>query len=239
MMPAAGEMARRIDHTLLAPEATPDAVDTLCDEAHHYGFHAVCVAGTYVARAAARLKSTRRNRGREIDGSPPTVVSVAGFPLGSSATEVKAEEARRALADGATEIDMVVALGALIAGDHAWVRRDIESLARVVHGHVPSGILKVILETAALTREQIILGCRCCAEAEADFVKTSTGFHPAGGATVEHVRLLHRSAAPIKVKAAGGIRTAGQARAMLEAGAARLGTSSSVAIMQELSLTGE
>lgn len=221
------ELARYIDHTLLKAEATGEQVDRLCDEAVEHGFFAVCVNPCWVARAAARLE-------RAGGGQRPVVASVAGFPLGASRSDVKADEARRAMEDGALEVDMVVALGALIAGDGRAVRQDIEAVARAVHGAARPGVLKVILETAALSDEQIILGCRCVAEGEADFVKTSTGFHPAGGARVEHVRLLHRHASPIKVKASGGIGTAAAARAMIEAGAARLGTSRSVAIVQEL-----
>jgi len=159
-------------------------------------------------------------------------VSVAGFPLGASTTETKVDEARRALGEGASEIDMVVALGALAAGDRTVAVKDIAAVADAVHAGVNNGILKVILETAALTEERIALGCYCCVEGGADFVKTSTGFHPGGGATVEHVRLLHRCASPIRVKASGGIRTTAVARAMLEAGASRLGTSSGVAIIR-------
>lgn len=225
------EIAQRIDHTLLRPEATPTQIDALCDEALEYGFYAVCVNPVYVRRAADRLAASRASTGKR---AAPLVVSVAGFPLGASLSCVKAEQARRAIDDGATEIDMVVALGALITGDRTAVRKDIEAVARVVHQAGPAGVLKVILETAALTAEQIVLGCRCCAEGEADFVKTSTGFHPAGGATAQHVRLLHRHASPIPVKAAGGIRTAASALAMIEAGASRLGTSAGVSIVQEL-----
>ena len=225
------ELARRIDHTLLKPEATSEQIDTLCDQAWQYGFGSVCVNPVYVRRAAARLYVSR---GRNADGARPAIVSVAGFPLGASTTRTKVDEARRALDDGAGEIDMVVTLGALVAGDVTTVRRDIEEVARVVHEVAAGGILKVILETATLTTDQIVLGCRCCVEGEADFVKTSTGFHPAGGATVEHVRLLCRCASPLRVKASGGIRTAAGAYAMLEAGAARLGTSSGVAILEEL-----
>ena len=227
----AADMARRIDHTLLAPDATPDRIDQLCDEALRFGFGAVCINPVYVRRASARLEL---NRGLTSVERRPAVVSVAGFPLGAAVTATKVDEARRALDHGASEIDMVAALGALIAGDRETVRRDIEAVARVVHSARENGILKVILETAALTEPQIILGCRLCAEAEADFVKTSTGFHPAGGATVDHVRLLHRCASPLRVKASGGIRTAAAARAMLEAGAARLGTSSGVAIVEAM-----
>ncbi len=228
---SAKEMARRIDHTLLRPEATVEQIDALCDEALTYGFGAVCVHPLYVRRAAERLANAERPDG---DGVAPTVVSVVGFPLGCVRTETKMDEARRALDDGATELDMVIAVGLLITGDRSSVRRDIEAVAHVVHGISAPTVLKVILETAALSREQIILGCRLCAEGEADFVKTSTGFHPSGGATVEHVRLLVKCASPLRVKAAGGIRTAGAACAMLEAGAARIGTSSGVAIVQSL-----
>lgn len=231
---AAGEIARRIDHTLLKPDTTPEQIEALCDQALKYGFGAVCVSPVYVRRAVQTLAADRP-RGRE--GRLPAVVSIAGFPLGASLAATKADEARRALDGGAAEIDMVICLGALIAGDRKAVREDIETVARVVHGTRPPALLKVILETAALTTEQIILGCRLCAESETDFVKTSTGFHPSGGATVEHVRLLHRHASPMLVKASGGIRTAASARAMLEAGAARIGTSSGVAIMEELRRT--
>lgn len=225
------EVARAIDHTLLKPEADGASIDRLCDEALQHGFAAVCVNPVYVRRAADRIAAAARARAAE---HVPVVASVAGFPLGANRTEIKADEARRAMDDGATEIDMVVALGALIEGDHAAVRRDIEAVARAVHQASRNGILKVILETRVLTDEQIILGCRCSAEGEADFVKTSTGLHPAGGATVEHVRLLHRHASPIRVKASGGIRTAVLACQLLEAGAARIGTSSGVAILEEL-----
>jgi len=224
------EMARAIEHTLLRPEATPQQIDSLCDEALRCGFAGVCVNPIYVLRAAERVAT----RG---DGASPhatVVVAAVGFPLGANSTAIKADEARRAMDDGATEIDLVVALGALIAGDRAYVRSDLEAVARVVHQATGNRLLKVILETAALTTDQLILGCRCCAEAEADFVKTSTGFHPAGGATVEHVRELHRHASPLRVKAAGGIRTAEAATAMLGAGAVRIGTSAGIAILEQL-----
>ena len=220
------EMARAIEHTLLRPEATPQQVDVLCDEALRYGFTGVCVNPIYVRRAA-----------ENIGAIGPIVVAAVGFPLGATLAATKVDEARRAIDDGATEIDMVVVLGALIASDRKSVRSDIEAVARVVHQAPGNRLLKVILETATLTTEQLILGCRCCAEAEADFVKTSTGFHPKGGATVEHVRQLHRHASPLRVKAAGGIRTAEAAKAMLEAGAVRIGTSAGVAILEQLQAT--
>ena len=221
-----GDVAARIEHTLLKPEATPGQIDLLCDQAVEYGFVGVCVNPIYVGRAAERLRTHATARVR--------VVSVAGFPLGANLSAAKADEARRALDSGADEIDMVAPLGALAAGDGKSVRSDIEAVAHVVHGFSAGKLLKVILETAALSEERIILGCRCCAEGEADFVKTSTGFHPAGGANVGHVRLLYRHASPMLVKASGGIRTAAAAMAMIEAGATRIGTSSGVAIMREL-----
>ena len=227
----ADDVARTIDHSLLKAEATADQIDALCDEACTYGFKAVCVNPVHVRQAADRLSAHRHG---PHDSPAPVVVSVAGFPLGASNTAVKADEARRAIDEGATEIDMVANLGALIDGDLSTVQKDIETVARVVHQTCRSAILKVILETRILSGEQIIVACRCCRDGGADFVKTSTGFHPAGGATVEHVRLLHRHASPMLVKAAGGIRTAEQALAMLEAGAARLGTSSGVAIVNGL-----
>jgi deoxyribose-phosphate aldolase len=224
-------IARAIEHTLLKPDATAAQIDRLCEEAAEYEFHGVCINPVYVSRAVARLAKLASS---DIERKHPVVVTVVGFPLGATSPAIKAEEARRALREGASEIDMVVHLGAVIDGDRAAVRADVEAVARAVHSADRPGVLKVILETAALTDEQIIMACRCCAEGEADFVKTSTGFHPAGGATIEHVRLLHKHSAPIRVKASGGIRDAATATAMIEAGAARLGTSSGVAILREL-----
>lgn len=188
----------------------------------------MCVNPVHVKRVSARLAQGAST------GYRPTIVSVAGFPLGASTTDTKADEARQAIGDGATEIDMVVRVGSLIEGDRKAVRSDIEAVADVVHQTTKGGILKVILECGALTQEQIILGCRCCAEGEADFVKTSTGMHASGGATVEMVQLLHRHASPILVKASGGIRTLGAAREMVAAGAVRIGTSSGVAIARQM-----
>jgi deoxyribose-phosphate aldolase len=224
----ADTVAAAIDHTLLKPEATAAQIEKLCDEAVAYGFAAVCINPMWVKLAADRVSKATSGGGQS-----PAICTVAGFPLGANRSDVKADEARRAIDDGATEIDMVVALGALIDGDRATVRADIEAVSHAVHG-AGDYILKVILETSALTRERILLGCRCCAEGEADFVKTSTGFHPEGGADIEHVQLMHRHATPLKVKASGGIRTADTALAMLEAGAARIGASAGVTIVDEL-----
>lgn len=219
----ARQLAARIEHTLLRAEATGGEIDRLCDEALAHGFVAVCVNPVWVARCASRLA-----------GSGVRVATVAGFPLGASRTDTKVDEARRAMDDGAVEIDMVARVGDLVAGETRRVRDDMAAVADAVHGAPLNGTLKVILETAVLTPEQIIAGCRCVAEAQADYVKTSTGFHPAGGATVEAVRLLRRHSAPIQVKAAGGIRDLATALAMIEAGADRIGTSSGVAIISQL-----
>jgi deoxyribose-phosphate aldolase len=216
-------LARLIDHTVLKPEATAGEIDRLCDECRQYGFYAACVNPVWVERCVRRLA-----------GSQTVVASVAGFPLGASLPATKADEARRAIEQGAAEVDMVVNLGALVAGDKDTILRDIEAVVAAVVGANKDALVKVILETRALTGEQIILGCRCAAEAQARFVKTSTGFHPSGGATVEHVALLREHGAPLKVKAAGGIRDSRTALAMIEAGASRLGMSASVAVVKEI-----
>jgi len=227
----ASTAAAMIDHTLLAPEASEDDVRRLCREAIEHAFCAVCVNPRFVHVAATTIESLRAS---SKEAHRPAVASVVGFPLGANTIEVKATEAARAMEDGAGEIDMVVSLGALRAGDHAYVRQEIEAVAHVVH-QTPGALLKVILETGALTEDQVIQGCRCSAEGEADFVKTSTGFHKSGGATIDKVRLLHRHASPLRVKASGGIRTADAMAAMVGAGATRIGTSSGIAIVKELS----
>ncbi len=218
------ELARMIDHTLLRPEATATQIDRLCDECIEYGFAAACVNPVWVERCARRL-----------GGSSTVVASVVGFPLGASLPATKADEARRAVSQGAREVDMVVNLGALIAGDKRTVVTDIEAVVSACVSTNEDALVKVILETAALTDDQIVLGCRCVAEGQADYVKTSTGFHPAGGATVETVALLHQHATPLKVKAAGGIRDLDTALAMIAAGADRLGMSAGVAVVQQMS----
>ncbi len=215
------QLAAMIDHTLLRPEVTCPQIDRLCAQALEHGFCAVCVNPLYVSQAARRLA-----------GSPVVVASVAGFPLGANTTAVKIEDARQAIDAGAREIDMVLQLGALIAGEKNRVRDDIAAVAEIVHAASPEHMLKVILETAALSAELIALGCRCCAEAQVDFIKTSSGFHPAGGATEQAVRTLKKLATPIKIKAAGGIRDLKTALSMIEAGADRLGMSASVEVIR-------
>ncbi len=216
------ELAARIDHTLLKPEATAEDIDRLCDEALEHRFAAVCVNPVWVARCVERLA-----------GSGVAVASVAGFPLGATLSEHKAAEARRAVDSGATEIDMVIRLGDLLAGRTDRVTRDIAIVVSAVRRSRADALVKVILETAALSEEQIVAGCRCAEHAGADFVKTSTGFHPSGGATIEAVRLLRRHAGRMQVKAAGGIRTLEAALAMLEAGADRLGMSAGAKVVAE------
>ncbi|MBN2416431.1 deoxyribose-phosphate aldolase [bacterium] len=220
-LPAAEVLAHYIDHTLLAPAATRKEIDRLCREAVEYGFKAVCVNPVFTAAAAASLQ-------RE----GPLVCTVVGFPLGCSLPSSKAHEAGYAVEAGAREIDMVIHVGALKAGDYKEVVRDIQAVERVCREG--GALLKVILETALLTDEEKRLGCRAAVEAGAAFVKTSTGFGP-GGATCADVRLLRREtgATPVLVKASGGIATCRQACSMIEAGAARIGTSSGVRIITE------
>jgi deoxyribose-phosphate aldolase len=217
------ELARYIDHTLLKPEATAEQIDRLCEECLVHSFAAACVNPVWVARCAGQLAH-----------DSTAVASVVGFPLGASEPDVKAYEALTAIEQGASEIDMVVNLGALIAGEQQAVTEDIATVIESVRRAAPEALVKVILETRALDEAQIILGCRCAAEADADFVKTSTGFHPAGGATEAHVALLRKHAAPLRVKASGGIRDLRTALSMINAGADRLGMSAGVAVLAEL-----
>lgn len=213
------ELARLIDHTLLRPTATEDDLARLCDEAIGHGFATVAIHPYWVPFCAKRLLSTDVG-----------VDATVGFPLGANTTLVKAEEARNAVAIGATEIDMVINLGALKSGHAGLVESEI---AEVVQASLPVPV-KVILETAYLTDEEKVAVCGMCVRAGAAFVKTSTGFGPAG-ATVGDVELMRRTVGDrIGVKAAGGIRTLAAATAMLDAGATRIGTSAGVAILNEL-----
>jgi deoxyribose-phosphate aldolase len=210
-------LASFIDHTLLKPEATADEIDTLCREAIEYGFASVCVNPVHVLRAVKNVTGT---------GIPVTVV--VGFPLGANSWEIKAAETRDAVSLGAGEIDMVMNISALKDRDYPCVFRDIEA---VVHA-AESRPVKVILETALLTDDQKVAACILAKAAGAAFVKTSTGFGPAG-ATVEDVALMRRVVGPeMGVKASGGIRDAATARAMIAAGASRLGASASVTIVK-------
>lgn len=212
-------IAAIIDHTLLKPEATPSQVVKLCDEAREYGFGSVMVNPCYVSLVNSQLC-----------GSNVKIGAVVGFPSGATLTNVKIFEANECMKRGAREIDMVMNIGALKGGDRELVLGEIRALAETVHAQ--SALLKVILETFLLTNEEKVIACELAEKAGADFVKTSTGFLR-GVATVEDVALM-RHTVKIGVKASGGIRTAADARAMIEAGANRLGTSSGVSIIREL-----
>ncbi|MEO0649091.1 MAG: deoxyribose-phosphate aldolase [Planctomycetota bacterium] len=211
-------LGRYIDHTLLKADATLEAIDTLCREARAHTFASVCVNGVWVRRCAEALA-----------GTPVAVCTVVGFPLGASVPEVKAFEARRAIEDGASEIDMVQCVGALKSGDDRYVQADIEAVAEVCREH--GARLKVILETCLLTDEEKRRACAAAVAARADFVKTSTGFST-GGATVDDVALMRGAVGPtMGVKASGGVRDADGVERMIEAGATRIGASASVAIV--------
>jgi deoxyribose-phosphate aldolase len=215
------ELASYIDHTLLKPDATAEQVTTLCDEALRYGFASVCLNPTFVRLAADRLK-----------GSGVKVCSVVGFPLGAHVPEIKALEARRAIRDGAREIDMVINVGALKGSDDELVYRDIRTVTETCLDG--GAICKVIIEAALLTDDEKVRACKAAKRARAEFVKTSTGFGP-GGATASDVALMAEVVreARMGVKAAGGIRTLEDAQKMIRAGATRLGASAGVRIVQE------
>lgn len=212
-------VASLIDHTLLKPEASREDILRLCAEAIEHKFRSVCVNPVWTSLVRKSLK-----------GSGVSTCTVVGFPLGATTTEVKVFEASGAVLDGADEIDMVINIAAARAGDRDALLTDIASVAAAVHD--AGAILKVILETSLLTDEQKVLVCQVAAEAGADFVKTSTGF-AGGGATVDDVALMRRTVGPdIGVKASGGIRSLEDARAMIDAGATRIGASSGVAIVK-------
>jgi len=217
------ELAARIDQTLLAPTATPAQVQALCEGARKHRFRAVCVGPAYVPLAV-----------RHLEGSQVRVCTVVGFPLGSTTPAAKAYEAEEAVRAGARDIDMVLNIGRLKAGDLDYVRDEIRAVVRAAARAAEGVVVKVIIEACHLTDEEKVAACRLAEEAGAHFVKTSTGFGP-GGATPEDVRLLRRAVGGrLGVKASGGIRTLAQALALLEAGADVLGTSSGEAIMAEL-----
>jgi deoxyribose-phosphate aldolase len=212
------DLARYIDHTLLKPETGPADIDRICDEAKEYSFASVCVNPVWVKRCAQRLR-----------GTGVKVTSVVGFPLGANAPETKVLEARRALRDGAREIDMVLNIGALKAGESDLVARDI---AGVVDACREAGaVSKVILETGLLNDQEKVIGARIAHDSKADFVKTSTGFGH-GGATLYDVALMREAVGPdMGVKASGGVSTTQEAKEMIEAGATRIGASAGIAIV--------
>ena len=213
------QLAEMIDHSLLRPNATLNELKKLCEESIQYGFKAVCVNPVHVEEAVRILK-----------GSKVLISSVVGFPFGTHAPEIKAFETEKVIRLGAREIDMVIRVGALKEGRDKEVIGDIRAVVQAAKGCQ----VKVILETCYLTGEEKIRACKLCVEAGASFVKTSTGF-ASGGATVEDVRLMRETVGKeFGVKAAGGIRTLEDVLKMIEAGASRLGTSSSVAIIEKL-----
>jgi deoxyribose-phosphate aldolase len=213
-------IARMIDHTLLKADATKDQIEKLCAEAREYQFASVCVNPVWVKEAAQALK-----------GSTVEVCTVIGFPLGATTTETKVFEAKNAIENGATEVDMVINIGALKNGDLMTVEEDIRAVVQEAKG---KAITKVIIETCLLTEKQKVSACQLAVKAGAEFVKTSTGFSN-GGATVEDVALMRSTVGPeIGVKASGGIRSLADMNKMIEAGATRVGASAGVQIMKEL-----
>ena len=219
-MPVPDNLAATIDHTLLRPDCTEAQIEQLCQEARRYRFASACVPPCYVPLAA-----------RMLDGSGVAVCTVIGFPLGYASSRTKFREAEIALAEGATELDMVLNISALKSGSLAAVQAEVEDLADLAD--VNDALLKVIIETALLSDEEIEMAARLCAEAGAHFVKTSTGF-ASRGASVADVELLRRVLpASVRIKASGGIRTRAQALALLAAGADRLGASTGLSILQE------
>jgi len=213
-------IAALIDHTLLKPESTAGQIEQLCAEAAEHHFGAVCVNACWVALAARKLAGTEVKVGATI-----------GFPWGTSSTAAKVAETRQAIADGAREVDMVLAYGKLKSGDYAAVAEDIREVVRLAHKH--DVLVKVILETSMLTQDEKITACMLAKQAGADFVKTSTGFQ-GGGATAEDIALMRAVVGPdLGVKASGGVRSLADAKKMIAAGATRIGTSAGIKIVQE------
>lgn len=213
-------IAGYIDHTLLKPEATPAQIEQLCLEARQYRFASVCINPTFVPLCT-----------RLLQGSPVLVCTVIGFPLGATTTKVKLFETTQAVGNGAREVDMVIAIGRLKAGEYVEVADDIRQVAEAAHAG--GALLKVIIETALLTDEEKVAACLLATRAGADYVKTSTGF-AAGGATVADIALMRRVVGPeVGVKASGGVRSFADAQALITAGATRIGASAGVRIIQE------
>lgn len=216
------KFSKYFDHTLLKSDATPDDIRKLCEEAVKYDFASVCINGCYVSDAFHYLRGT--------DIKTATVV---GFPLGAMASGAKSAEAKQALSDGASEIDMVINIGYAKCGRFEYIEREIAALSELCHSSHDSALLKVILETCLLTDDEIKEACAAAVKAGADYVKTSTGFST-GGASVHDISLMRQTVGnSAKIKASGGIRTYDDAVKFIEAGADRLGCSASVHIMEE------
>ncbi|MBY6051157.1 deoxyribose-phosphate aldolase [Cytobacillus firmus] len=213
-------VAKMIDHTLLKADATKDQIEKICAEAKEYNFASVCVNPTWVKLSSYLL-----------NGTEVKVCTVIGFPLGASTPETKAFETKNAIENGATEVDMVINIGALKGGDNELVERDIRAVVDAAKG---KALTKVIIETCLLTEEEKVRACELSVKAGADFVKTSTGFST-GGATAEDIALMRKTVGPdLGVKASGGVRSAEDAQKMIEAGATRIGASSGAAIVNGL-----
>ncbi|WP_273832707.1 deoxyribose-phosphate aldolase [Guptibacillus sedimenti] len=212
------ELAKMIDHTALKPDTSREQIEKLCDEARDFNFASVCVNPTWVSLAAEKL-----------EGSEAKVCTVIGFPLGAVTTETKAFETKDAIQKGATEVDMVINIGALKDGNNELVEQDIKAVVEAAKG---KALVKVIIETCLLTDEEKTRACELSVKAGADYVKTSTGFST-GGATVEDIKLMRRTVGPnIGVKASGGVRDLEGSQAMIDAGATRIGASAGVKIVQ-------
>jgi deoxyribose-phosphate aldolase len=216
------QLAATIEHTLLSPTATGDDIRRLCQEARTMGFCAVCINPRWVSLAADILA-----------GSAVKIVSVVGFPLGAEITKIKVAETKEVIFAGADEVDMVVDLAAVVQSDERYLATELMEVLKVCRIMKPPVILKAIVEAAALTDEQKRFVCRVANQVDVDFIKTSTGFHPAGGASIEDVKLIKETAPRCRVKAAGGIRTAQQTLDFLAAGAERIGTSAGPAILEQ------
>lgn len=219
------QLANKIDHTALKPDTTMDQIVTLCEEAKKHGFYSVCVNPTWVKKSAELLTD-----------SDVAVCTVIGFPLGASTTSVKVFETENAIRNGATEVDMVINIGELKAGNVEAVKLDIQAVVNEAKERV---LVKVIIETCLLTNNEIEQACKIAVEAGTDYVKTSTGFSTSG-ATVEDIKLMRKTVGPdIGVKASGGVRDQQTAMSMIEAGATRIGASASVAIVKGTSTTSD
>ncbi|MBS4194733.1 deoxyribose-phosphate aldolase [Lederbergia citri] len=214
-------IARYIDHTLLKADATKESITTLCEEAKNYHFASVCVNPTWVQYVSSLLKAT-----------DVKVCTVIGFPLGATTPETKAFETKNAIENGATEIDMVINIGALKDENYELVERDIAAVCAAAKG---KALVKVIIETSLLTDQEKEKACKIAKEAGADFVKTSTGFST-GGASIKDIELMRKAVGPdLGVKASGGVRSIEDVKGMIQAGATRIGASSGVAIVKGLS----
>ncbi len=225
MLMATTNIAAMIDHTLLKPEATRQQIESLCQEAKEYKFASVCVNPTWVSTAKELLQ-----------GSGVMVCTVIGFPLGATTPETKAFETKNAIENGAEEVDMVINIGALKDHNDELVEKDIRAVVEAAKGKAHT---KVIIETSLLTKEEKIRACELSVKAGADFVKTSTGFST-GGATAEDIALMRKTVGPeLGVKASGGVRSTEDVHKMIEAGATRIGASSSIAIVNGLTVTSD